>query len=510
MAITITITGGVMKLDGLNPSPDYISASNGLFTKDILGQYALYDSVLKKDYLIGSYENINGVASDAELEDLLSGFFSKPSDALSTLNVGDVDGGNYTSWNENGELRCYGDATQWDDLRVSVNSTSVNGSNPPTDALFKDDGQEIPGDAYALSFLSTSQGNLLIPDDVTFDTSNDFTFGFWVRPVVNTQNNIECVRKQGVFELDFVGSNQFNLNISGVGSSTGSLQFNRGVWNYIQIMHDATEQEVYLFLNNNLAITISASAVVDNTSIIQFNRQETLFDIDYVEYWDSILTPADRASRYNSGAGDQLTGSEVGLKGLWELNDGSGTVVVEKTGISSNGSISGGTEGSQWDWIGGHVGNTSAGSRGVILKYFSPDVVNELYFDVQLPHRWKQGSDIEAHLHFVPNADGLASHDVRWGLEYTWASIGDVFGNTTTIYGNINHLAETLVKDKHYITELGEISATGKTFSSMLCCRIFRDVENVGDTFEDFAGLLEIDFHYQIDSLGSNEEYVKY
>lgn len=396
---------------------------------------------------------------------------------------------------------------KWDDLRVPVSATTANGSNPPTDALFLNDGNEVPGDAYALSFLSTSQGNLILPDVAVFDTSNDFTFECWLRPTVNTQNNIECMRKQNVFEVDFVGSNQLNLNVIGVGSSTASLQFNRGAWNHIAVVNNTAENQVELYINAQLATTITGGTG-DNSNDFHFNRKETLYDVGYVAYWDIALDLSEIALRYASGAGDQLAGNEVGLKGLWELNDGSGTTVVEKTGIALDGEITGGSEGSQWDWIGGHVGNTSAGSRGVILKYFSPDIVNELYFECQMPHRWLEGSDIHAHIHFVPNADGGVGEKITWGLEYSWSEIGSVFGNTTVIT-NSDEVHGDLVKNKHSYNQIGIIDGTGKGLSSMLCCRIFRDAENVDDTFTNFAGILEFDFHYQIDDAGSRLEFEK-
>ncbi len=397
----------------------------------------------------------------------------------------------------------------WDDLRVAVSSTTVNGSNPPTDALFKNDGQEIPGTAYSLSFLSTTQGNLTLPDDVVFDTSADFTFEFWVRPVVSTQQ-VECMRKQGVFEIDFRNSNIFRYNITGDGNTDGTVQFNRGSWNHVAVVHDDTADEVTFYVNGIEDVVVSIASVVDNTNDFVFNRSETLYDVDYIAYWNTVLSQSDITDRYAGGAGAQLLGTEIGLQGLWELNDGSGTTVDEKTGIASDGVISGGTEGNQWDWIGGHVGNVSAGSRGVILKYFSPDIENELYFEAQLPHRWKEGSDLEVHIHWIPNDDGSGTNDVRWGMEYTWSNIGSVFGDTSTIYGEENHLAETLVKNKHYLTELGTIDGTGMGISSMLSCRVFRDAENANDDYTNFAGLLEIDFHYQIDQpTGSRQEYVK-
>lgn len=156
--------------------------------------------------------------------------------------------------------------------------------------------------------------------------------------------------------------------------------------------------------------------------------------------------------------------------------------------------------------------DNGAGSQGVFTQYFDPSTEEELYFEAQLPHAWKQGSDIEAHIHWIPDGNGGAGEDVCWGLEYTWADIGEVFGNTTIIYGDTNHLSETLVNGKHYLTELGTIDATGKTFSSMMICRVFRDATGAGgtDDYPNDAGLLEIDFHYQVDSFGSNGEYVKY
>lgn len=398
----------------------------------------------------------------------------------------------------------------WDDLRVAVSATTVNGSNPPLEALFVNDGNEVPGTAYALSFLSTSLGNLTLPDDALFDTSNDFTFEFWVRPTVSTQQ-VECMRKQGVFEIDFRNANIFRYNVTGDGNTNGVVQFNRGSWNHMLVVHDDSEDEISFYLNNILDITVSIASVVDNTNDFVFNRSETLYDVDYIAYWDKALSVSEISDRYAAGAGDQLVGNEVGLKGLWEMNDGSGTTAVEKTGLptASDGSITGGTENTHWAWIGGHVGNVSSGSRGVILKYFPPDVESELYFEAQLPHAWKEGDTLHCHVHAIPNTDGGVGEKIKWGFEYAWSSIGEVFGNTTIIYTTENHLEEDLVKNKHYIFEFPFIDGKHQKISSMLSCRIFRAAADAEDTYTDFAGLLEFDFHYRSSSSGSYHEFQK-
>lgn len=98
---------------------------------------------------------------------------------------------------------------------------------------------------------------------------------------------------------------------------------------------------------------------------------------------------------------------------------------------------------------------------------------------------------------------------MRWGLEYAWVNLGGTFTSTTTIYAQDHSPADSaLVSKEHYLTPFSAISGTGKTISSMVMCRLFRDATNATyDTYSDFAGLLEIDFHIECDSLGSHQEY---
>ena len=153
--------------------------------------------------------------------------------------------------------------------------------------------------------------------------------------------------------------------------------------------------------------------------------------------------------------------------------------------------------------------DNGAGSQGVFSYFFDSGSEEELYFAVQFPHSWQIGTDIEAHVHWVALSNGGVGQRVTWGLEYSWASIGDVFGNTTIITGSANYTDEDIVANKHYLTKLGTINGTGKQISSMMMCRVFRDATAGTDTYTSDAGLLEIDFHIKFDSLGSREEYVK-
>lgn len=153
-----------------------------------------------------------------------------------------------------------------------------------------------------------------------------------------------------------------------------------------------------------------------------------------------------------------------------------------------------------------------AGSQGVFLEHFSASAEEELYFTAQFGHDFALGTNIHPHVHWIPSVNGSAGQNVSWGLEYTWIKIGTTFPNTTIISGNAHFPDETIVANRHYLTELGIIDGSGiDSVSSMLACRIFRDATGAlkTDDFAGTAGLLEIDFHYRVDSEGSETEYIK-
>ena len=128
-------------------------------------------------------------------------------------------------------------------------------------------------------------------------------------------------------------------------------------------------------------------------------------------------------------------------------------------------------------------------------------------FVVQLPHSYKQGSSIYAHLHWTPGAAGSDEEGatVGWKIDYTWANIDGTFGSGATV--SLSDACDG-DDDKHQMTPEVEISGSGKTTSSMLVCNIKRTDTGTDDTWAGTASgalpmLLEIDFHYEMDTIGS-------
>ena len=145
--------------------------------------------------------------------------------------------------------------------------------------------------------------------------------------------------------------------------------------------------------------------------------------------------------------------------------------------------------------------------QGAIRQYaFDPDTEEELFFTAQLSHGYKYGTDLEPHIHWAPKTTDTG--DCRWCIEYSLAEIGGVYGAPTTICGL---QAGSGVAYEHQIADLGSIDGSAiDTVSATITGRVYRDADAGGvDTFTGDAYGIELDFHYQKDTLGSASELAK-
>ena len=131
-------------------------------------------------------------------------------------------------------------------------------------------------------------------------------------------------------------------------------------------------------------------------------------------------------------------------------------------------------------------------------------------FVAQLPHTWREGTTLHPHCHWQKTTS--ASGNVMWRFSYKWAPINAVMDAAFTVSSATTTVAgtpDTNTADKHLITAFTSISATGKKISDMLVCTLERVGSDGTDTYGANARLLEIDIHYQVDSFGSDAEFVK-
>ncbi len=132
---------------------------------------------------------------------------------------------------------------------------------------------------------------------------------------------------------------------------------------------------------------------------------------------------------------------------------------------------------------------------------------------IQLPHAYKEGTNISCHIHWTAGADGVTENGqaVGWKVSYTWADMDSTFGNMSTL--NLSDACDG-VNHKHQMTPDISINGSGKTISSMLLLNIERTDTGADDTWTGSTSghlpmMLEMDLHYQIDTLGSSSTLVK-
>ena len=145
---------------------------------------------------------------------------------------------------------------------------------------------------------------------------------------------------------------------------------------------------------------------------------------------------------------------------------------------------------------------TFVGSVSVLM--FSNTVDNIVYLTLQLPHSYKEGTDVVPHIHWAPMNTNTGS--VTWKMEYQWKNIGEAFSGSTTTVAVTQAASGTT--GEQMVASFGAIDGTGKGISSMFCARIYRDVDD-GDDYNANAAMLEFDIHFEKDTIGSDQEYIK-
>jgi hypothetical protein len=134
----------------------------------------------------------------------------------------------------------------------------------------------------------------------------------------------------------------------------------------------------------------------------------------------------------------------------------------------------------------------------------------QLSFIAQMPHSWKEGTTLDVHLHWIQNQAAIPN----WLLAYRVYNNGEDPGAYAELPWDahaITYTSGTICQ----VTDFPAITMTGKTISCIMDFKLWRDTTNASG---EFAGndpvataalLKEMDIHYEVDSLGSNTEYVK-
>jgi hypothetical protein len=147
----------------------------------------------------------------------------------------------------------------------------------------------------------------------------------------------------------------------------------------------------------------------------------------------------------------------------------------------------------------------TAAYKGSELYSFSKSATNVLYFEAQVPHTYKEGSNLEFHIHVAYPTNGAGNS--RWTFTYSWANRNEAFPAQTSVSVT---LPAPAALDRHVLHEIvASIDGAGKTISSELLCSISRIGGDGADTYDSAIYAISADFHYEKDSLGSRTATAK-
>lgn len=171
-------------------------------------------------------------------------------------------------------------------------------------------------------------------------------------------------------------------------------------------------------------------------------------------------------------------------------------------------------------------GPSYSGLYGYTFEHdqYGRGMIQNAHFHAQLPHRYKEGSSIEPHIHvrLDPYSEGEPGQMLLLEFEYVWINVGERRQESTTIL-SINHtVTEDDLQADNLLISFGFLHKPEANISSMLDCRFSRITFDPSwdcdfwtpnglsnDTFMGNLVFKEFDFHYQVDTPGSREIYTK-
>jgi hypothetical protein len=212
------------------------------------------------------------------------------------------------------------------------------------------------------------------------------------------------------------------------------------------------------------------------------------------------LSASQVAERYNLGHGtDNLpTGITTQCVMRFKFSEGTGDTVDNSA-----------TAGAGYDmtladtptWVNGILG--SSGSPGVMLPAWQYGKLQSTTFNVPIPHGWNPSNTLHPHIHIIPESDLSNGQTIVFEMEWTFANIGEAYGNTAVV--EATYVSDGVTYNgTHILVEFPDWHPTLTTVSAEYIVRINRGTDTyTGDVF-----VLNFGVHGEIKQVGSRQLYI--
>ena len=397
--------------------------------------------------------------------------------------------------------------TMHDDLPLNMGGAVAVGVNTPVMKVFRNDGQASP--SYAGEYDgSTSYSTVPYYSDM--DTQS-LTINLWIKAYKD--NSVEIMdRDGGGFEY-YVGSNgEIIFKINGQRVSTASGMVTVGATQHIAVTvnEEGANSRVKIYINNDLKYETVKNVLLKNTTegyiFGKYQSGGWYYNgiIDEIQVYNVALTQSQVSELYNNGEGSITvpTGIDEATQMIAHFSDSNTNEATLGSGYDMTLN--------NVDFVEGLIGITN-GSFGVLAEAWEPNKHTAKFGSMQMRHKKKLGTPINPHYHFSLSEAPQIGDKIYMEIEYIWANPNDAIGNTT-VEGFVIDLTTNGFTEafKHYIKDFSDIDLSSENgVSAMAWIRLSRRGDKEEDTYQGDVFLHQFDFHYEIDSLGSKDRWVK-
>jgi hypothetical protein len=187
--------------------------------------------------------------------------------------------------------------------------------------------------------------------------------------------------------------------------------------------------------------------------------------------------------------------------------------------ISKNVSLSG--DATSWDDILVSISNVrlptsnaptwtdyDGSTGGVAFPFLAFDVGDIIYFDIQTSHSMKLNDVLNQHIHFtLPNTTNIGDK-FQFQLDVLAGGVNDTWTEPTESPYTAEHTVASGDNTNNRVMTVGSIDGYNTTISTIFKMKLTR-IAATANEYGSSVYISFIDGHYQRDSLGSDEEYVK-
>ena len=124
----------------------------------------------------------------------------------------------------------------------------------------------------------------------------------------------------------------------------------------------------------------------------------------------------------------------------------------------------------------------------------------------EITHQYKEGEDLEMHIHWATGGTDIDARAVKWEVEYVIASPGEAFSGATV---SAEAVIPANTPDRTaFVTTIATINGSALKIGAYIVSRVKRIASTgTAPTADPFG--IAIGFHTQMDTLGSRQMYIK-